>query len=181
MNVGDEKGRILDEAVKQARPKRILELGTYCGYSALRMSQAAPDAQILAVEFSADNAALARKIFDHAGVGSRITVVVGSLGDGGKTADALEQQHGLTAGSLDFVFVDHAKDAYLSDLRLIEERGWLHKGSVVVADNIKFPGAPDYRAYMKQHEGQAWRTAEHESLLEYQSLLKDIVLVSERL
>jgi hypothetical protein len=56
MNVGDEKGRILDEAVKQARPKRILELGTYCGYSALRMSQAAPDAQILAVEFSADNA-----------------------------------------------------------------------------------------------------------------------------
>jgi catechol O-methyltransferase len=51
----------------------------------------------------------------------------------------------------------------------------------VVADNIKFPGAPDYRAYMKQREGQAWRTAEHESLVEYQSVLKDIVLVSERL
>jgi catechol O-methyltransferase len=181
MNVGDEKGRILDDAITEAQPRRILELGTYCGYSALRMARAAPDAQIFSIEFSADNAALARRIFAHAGVDSRVTVVVGTLGDGGKTAQALTEVHAFTPGSVDVVFVDHAKDAYLPDLRLLEDRGWLHSGSVVVADNVKFPGAPEYRAYMHQAEGRAWRTTEHETHVEYQSLLKDLVLVSERI
>lgn len=181
MNVGDEKGLILDKAVTQARPKRILELGTYCGYSALRMSQVAPDAHIVTLEFNADNAALARRIFAHAGVSSRITVVVGSLGDGGKTIRALNEQHQLKPGSVDAVFIDHAKEAYMPDLRVIEEQGWLHRGSVVIADNVKFPGAPDYRTHMKQAEGRDWHTTEHETYVEYQSLLKDLVLVSERL
>src|SRR5687767_11332981 len=38
INVGDEKGKILDDAVRLAKPKHILELGTYCGYSSLRMA-----------------------------------------------------------------------------------------------------------------------------------------------
>jgi catechol O-methyltransferase len=181
MNVGDEKGAILDAAVRKAQPKRILELGCYCGYSALRMAAAAPEAHITSIEFSADNAAIARRIFAHAGVDKRITVVVGTLGDGGKTADALEREHGFTKGSIDLAFVDHAKEAYLPDLQLIEARGWLHAGSVVVADNVKFPGAPEYRAYMKSSEGRGWRTVEHETHVEYQSLIKDLVLVSERL
>lgn len=181
INVGDEKGAILDGAVKRARPRRILELGTYCGYSGLRMASAAPDAHIYSVEFNAANADVARRIFAHAGVASRVTVVVGTLGDGGATIRALREQHGLGAGSVDFVFVDHAKDAYLPDLQRIEAEGWLHRGSVVVADNIKFPGAPDYRAFMKDHEGRDWRTIEHETHLEYQSLLADLVLESEYL
>ena len=41
INVGDEKGEILDRAVRRASPQLILELGTYCGYSALRMSRVA--------------------------------------------------------------------------------------------------------------------------------------------
>src|SRR5215208_6983827 len=36
INVGDEKGEILDGAIRRAEPRRLLELGTYCGYSALR-------------------------------------------------------------------------------------------------------------------------------------------------
>src|SRR3712207_7228347 len=39
MNVGDEKGEILDDAIRRAAPKRLLELGTYCGYSALRTAR----------------------------------------------------------------------------------------------------------------------------------------------
>jgi hypothetical protein len=34
INVGDEKGKILDSAVERTQPRRLLELGTYCGYSA---------------------------------------------------------------------------------------------------------------------------------------------------
>jgi catechol O-methyltransferase len=181
INVGDEKGRILDDAVAAARPARILELGTYCGYSSLRMAVAAPNARVFSIEFNAANAEIARRIHEHAGVSGRVTVVVGSLGDGGKTIDALRREHGLGPGSVDLVFIDHEKSVYLSDLQLILDAGWLHPGSVVVADNVKFPGAPDYRAYMRDHDRKDWRTVEHETHVEYQSVIKDLVLVSEYL
>src|SRR3954471_7727401 len=42
MNVGDEKGAILDRAVRRTQPRRLLELGTYCGYSALRTARGMP-------------------------------------------------------------------------------------------------------------------------------------------
>lgn len=181
INVGDEKGRILDEAVRGSDPSRVLELGTYCGYSALRMAVAAPQARIFSLELNDANATIARNIFDHAGVADRIQVVVGTLGDGGETMGALEQDHGFEPGCLDLVFIDHAKDAYLPDLRRILDAGWLRPGSTVVADNVKFPGVPDYRAYMAEQEGARFRTSEHETHVEYQSLIKDLVLVSEYL
>lgn len=181
INVGDKKGTILDEAIARTRPARILELGTYCGYSALRMAIAAPSARIFSIEFNAANAEIARRILDHAGVSARVTVIHGTLGDGGKTLAALRDEHGFSAGSVDLVFIDHAKEAYLPDLSLILEQRWLHPGTLVVADNIKFPGAPDYRRYMIENEGKRWRTVEHEAHVEYQTVLKDLVLVSEYL
>ena len=105
MNVGDEKGEILDAAIRRADPSRLLELGTYCGYSALRTVRVMPkDAHLYSVEFLAANAAIARRILGHAGVADRVTVVVGTLGDEGATVSALESEHGFGAGSLDFVF-----------------------------------------------------------------------------
>ncbi len=182
INVGDEKGKILDAAVRKANPTRLLELGTYCGYSALRMSRVMPEgARLISVEFSAANAGIARRIWDHAGVGERLSVVVGTLADGGATIARLQSEYGFVPGSLDFAFIDHAKEAYLPDLERIIAEGWLHRGSIVVADNIKFPGAPKYRAYMREQEGRTWRSVEHGTHAEYQSLFKDIVLESEYL
>ncbi|GAA4711479.1 O-methyltransferase [Pseudonocardia yuanmonensis] len=178
--VGDEKGPILERAVAAAHPHRILELGTYCGYSALRMTRATPsDAHLYSVEFNAANADIARRVIAHAGVADRVTVVVGSLGDGGGTLQRLRDDHGFSPGSLDLVFLDHDKDRYLADLELVLESGWLHPGSVVVADNVLVPGAPAYRAYMAEHEGGLWHTTEHPAHVEYQSLVKDLVLESE--
>ena len=182
MNVGDEKGSILDQAIRRRRPHQLLELGAYCGYSALRMARVMPpDAHLYSIEFLGANADIARRIWDLAGVSGRVTIVVGSLGDGGETADRLEADLGFGKGTLDFAFVDHDKAAYLSDLHLILNRGWLHPGSVVVADNVKVPGAPQYRSYMKDEEGRTWRTEEHSTHVEYQSLIKDLVLESEYL
>jgi catechol O-methyltransferase len=79
------------------------------------------------------------------------------------------------------VFIDHDKDAYLPDLKLIVERGWLRTGAVAVADNVKFPGVPGYRDHMREREGDEWRTTEHETHVEYQSMIKDLVLESEYL
>jgi catechol O-methyltransferase len=182
MNVGDEKGEILDAAIRRADPRRLLELGTYCGYSALRTARVMPDgAHLYSIEFQPDNAGIARRILDHAGVGDHVTVVVGTLGDGGATITALEEEHGFAGESLDFVFLDHDKDAYLPDLERIVAKGWLRPGARAVADNVKFPGAPAYREHMRAREGQEWRTVEHETHLEYQTLMKDLVLESEYL
>jgi len=181
INVGDEKGLLLDGAVKRADPALALELGTYVGYGALRIARAAPHAKVFSVELAEANAANARRIWAHAGVDDRVTCVVGTVGDGGRTLDALANEHGFASGTLDFVFLDHDKDAYLDDLRSILERSWLHAGSIVVADNVKVPGAPKYREYMRQQQGKLFNTIEHKAHLEYQSLATDLVLESDYL
>ncbi len=178
INVGDEKGAILDAAVRRANPTVALELGTYVGYGALRISRAAPNATVYSVELAEANAANARRIWSHAGVADRVTCVVGTIGDGGRTLDALANKHGFGSGTLDFLFLDHDKDAYLDDLKSILDRGWLHPGSVVVADNVRVPGAPKYRAYMREQQGKLFDTTEHKAHLEYQSMVSDLVLES---
>jgi catechol O-methyltransferase len=180
INIGDEKGALLDAAVRRANTGLALELGTYCGYGALRIARAAPAARVFSVEFSAANAEIARRVWAHAEVSNRVTCVVGTIGDGGRTLDALDKS-GFAAGALDLLFLDHAKDAYLPDLLSILDRGWLRRGSIVVADNILIPGSPKYREYMRQQQGTLFDTTEHRAHGEYQSLVPDIVLESEYL
>jgi catechol O-methyltransferase len=179
VSVGDEKGELLDTAVRRADPRLALELGTYCGYGALRIARAAPTAKVVSVELSEANAEVARRIWSHAGVDDHITCVVGTIGDGGRTLDVLAAEHGITTGALDFVFIDHDKHAYLPDLHSIMDRGWLHPGSIVVADNVRIPGSPKYRAYMREQQGKQWRTQEHKTHVEYQTLVSDLVLESD--
>jgi catechol O-methyltransferase len=181
VNIGDEKGRLLDAAVVRANPGLALELGTYCGYGALRIARAAPAARVYSVELSAANAEVARRIWAHAGVADRITCVVGTIGDGGRTLDTLRDDHGFGPGTVDFLFIDHDKNAYLPDLLSITGRGWLRPGAIVVADNVRFPGSPKYRAYMREQQGRGWRTVEHRTHMEYQKLVPDLVLESELL
>ena len=64
---------------------------------------------------------------------------------------------GFDAGAVDLLFLDHDKNAYLADLQSILDRGWLHRGSIVVADNVRVPGAPEYRAYMREQQGKLWQ------------------------
>jgi catechol O-methyltransferase len=181
VNIGDQKGKLLDAAVRRSDPRLALELGTYCGYGALRIAAAAPSARVVSVELSAANAEVARRIWTHAGVSERVTCVVGTIGDGGTTLDRLQAEYGLSTGALDFLFIDHDKNAYLSDLLAIVDRGWLHPGSVVVADNVGFPGSPKYRAHMRDHQDRGWHTVEHRTHVEYQTMMPDLVLESDYL
>jgi catechol O-methyltransferase len=179
INMGDEKAAILDQAVRRVAPRRALELGAYIGYSALCIARALPPGgHLYSIELNPANADIARRIADHAGVAGRVTFVAGMLGDGRKTAARLQGEHGLSAASVDFVLMDHAKDQYLPDLERILEAGWLHPGSVVLADNMGFPGSPRFRAYMDAAEGKQWRTRRHRAHVEYQSLIRDLVFES---
>jgi catechol O-methyltransferase len=177
INIGDEKGRILDAALERIKARRVLELGAYVGYSALRIARKLqPGGHLYSVEFNPANAEITRRILAHAGASERVTVMTGFLGDGGTTIARLKQL--IQPGELDLVFVDHAKEEYVPDLERILEASLLHPGSIVVADNIRFPGAPAYQAYMMSQEGKRWHTAVHETHAEYQTLIKDVVMES---
>jgi catechol O-methyltransferase len=176
MNVGQDKGKILDQAVKEKSPQRVLELGTYIGYSSIRMSQfLPPNGKIYTVEMSEHNYNVAKAMIEYAGLSNKIEIVLGTLNDqGGKTLHYLKTQ----TSTFDLVFIDHWKEVYLPDtIRLLDAK-LLSKGSIIVADNVIVPGAPKYLAWMKQVEGKVFTSVENWSFLEYQSLIKDMVLVS---
>ncbi|MEQ2211001.1 hypothetical protein XENOCAPTIV_023892 [Xenoophorus captivus] len=77
MNVGDEKGSdflfynrcILDSVVTEVNPATVLELGTYCGYSTVRIASLLPsNAKLITLEFNPDYAAIARQVIAWAGL-----------------------------------------------------------------------------------------------------------------
>jgi hypothetical protein len=86
------------------------------------------------------------------------------------TLDALATEHGF-APDARLLFIDHDKAAYLPDLQSISDRGWLHRGSIVVADNMLIPGLAKYREFMTEQQGKLFDTVEHKTHGEYQTLL----------
>ncbi|XP_078277388.1 catechol O-methyltransferase-like [Rhinoraja longicauda] len=147
MNVGDEKGAILDRVLEETNPSTVLELGTYCGYSALRIIRVLkPGARLMTVEFNPINADIARQIFHFAGVEEKVEILEGASQD---IIPQLTRQHKVD--TVDFVFLDHWKDRYQPDTQLLEECGLLRTGSVLLADNVISPGAPEFLQYVRNN------------------------------
>jgi predicted O-methyltransferase YrrM len=122
--VGLVKGRVLEGIIREIAPKRILEVGTLIGYSAIMMAkELQSDAHLITIEIHADEARMARENIKRAGILPTVDVIVG---------DAVKVIPKLT-GSFDMVFIDAGKSEYLAYLRLVEDK--LHRGSVVLADN----------------------------------------------
>lgn len=174
MNVGDVKGKVLDselQAAVQRGAKTFLEIGAYCGYSAVRISSQLPPGCVLySMEVNAGYAAIARELVHHAGLKDMVQFLIGDVEAGVKVL----KERGVTC--IDWVLIDHWKDLYVKDFLHLRSQGLLPKGSTVVADNLLCPGAPDYRELMKEHPNDyAYR--EHDTELEY-SDKADIVGVS---
>jgi predicted O-methyltransferase YrrM len=122
--VGPERGKILAEEVRKVKPKRVLEVGTLIGYSAILMGRELnKKAQIITIENHPEEVKAAEKNIRRAGIAPKVQVIAG---------DALQVIPSLRE-SFDFVFIDADKTEYFSYLRLVESK--LKKGSVVVADN----------------------------------------------
>src|SRR5690242_21656608 len=97
MLTGPVAGRFLELLVWFGRPRRVLEIGTFSGHSALAMAAALPDdGRIDTCELDPERAALAQSYFDRSPHGSRITLHVGP---------ALETIAKLD-GEFDLVFID---------------------------------------------------------------------------
>jgi predicted O-methyltransferase YrrM len=122
--ISGERAKVLVDVVRRFRPKRILEVGTFVGYSAILMGrELGPDSEIVTIEIDEDEADSARENIRDSGIEPRVEVLTG---------DALELIPQLE-GEFDMVFLDADKWEYFNYLRLVE--GKLHRGSVIVADN----------------------------------------------
>jgi predicted O-methyltransferase YrrM len=122
--VGPEKGLMLAEEVRKAKPKRVLEAGTLIGYSAILMGNELDEtAQIITIEIHADEVEAAEENIRRAMIPPKVEVITG---------DAIQVIPQLK-GFFDFVFIDAEKSEYLDYLRLVEDK--LRKGTVIVADN----------------------------------------------
>ena len=168
MNVGDRKGEILDAELRRARPARVLEIGAYCGYSAVRIARLLREWQgsLVSVEASGENAELARETVAFAGLAERVEVIHG------KAEDVIPK----LSGPFDLVFIDHWKDLYLPDLRRLESHGLLRPGSVVVADNVGLFDVSDYLDYVRS--GGRYESRNVASTVEYRDALPDAVEIS---
>lgn len=117
------------QAVKEAAPRRILEIGTAIGYSALLMADALPELEsITTLELSEDRAALAQDYIERSPYREKIDILTG---DAGKMLNSLEEKY-------DLVFIDAAKGQYPDYWRKIQPL--LADRSTVLADNVLFRG-----------------------------------------
>lgn len=159
------KGELLERAVKKKKPKRVLEIGTLVGYSAIKIIRNLPlSGKLVTLEIDPKTAAVAKKNLEEAGMADKAEIVVGPAL---KTIPQLK-------GKFDLAFIDAAKDEYLDYLLLLEKNGLLEKKAVIVADNVKVfkEAVANYLSYVR-HSGK-YRS-------KYHDFGSDGVEVSERI
>ena len=169
-SIGPVKGMILTQIVKKTEPKRILEVGALFGYSAIVMAKNSPaGVEIISVEKNPEHVRIANENVRRALMQDRIRLIEG---DGRTELQKL-------AGSFDLVFLDAEKTQYLAYLKAVERN--LHKGSVVVADNVGIfkDKMEDYLEYVRSKGPYKSRTVE--TLLEFSDDTKDAMEISEKL
>jgi predicted O-methyltransferase YrrM len=135
-----QKKRVLAQAIRKAKPKRVLEVGTLIGYSAILMGKELDkNAQIITIEIHAEEVKIAEENIHRAEIPAKVEVITG---------DAIQVIPELKC-VFDFVFIDAEKTEYLDYLRLAEDK--LHKGTVIVADNagIFAKKMTDYLDYVR--------------------------------
>lgn len=123
--IGPEKGRILADIIHMHHPKRILEVGTLVGYSAIIMGRELEGGgEIITIEIDENEAETARRNIHEAGLSDMVKVVTGDA------VGIIPQLDGF----FDMVFLDAVKHQYLTYLKLVEDK--LGEGAVIVADNV---------------------------------------------
>lgn len=132
MSISPAEGRILQFLVRGFGIRKVVEVGTLFGYSALCMAKALPaDGMIYALEKNPENASLARRLVAESSAGSKIQIVEG---------DAQESLKGLEShGPFDLVFIDADKAAYPEYLTWAEHH--VRSGGLIIGDNTFLFGA----------------------------------------
>ncbi len=127
---GHLQGRLLKMLVRMIRPKRVLELGTYSGYSAQCLAEGLLDdeAHIHTIEIEDELEDFLRAHFDQSPVGHRITLHIGDCNDIVPTL----------GGNFDLVFIDANKRQYVDYFNLVIDH--VKSGGFIIADNTLWDG-----------------------------------------
>jgi predicted O-methyltransferase YrrM len=134
MQIGPEQGALMAMLVKMSGARKILEIGTFTGYSSLAMALALPsDGRLIASDVSEEWTGIAREFWQKAGVASRISLLLkpGSETIGGLIAAG-------EASSFDLVFIDADKanyDRYYEGGLVL-----LRQGGTLMIDNVLWGG-----------------------------------------
>lgn len=126
---GHLQGKVLEMISCMIKPRRILEIGTFTGYSALCLAKGlSDDGQLHTIELREADAKKARSFFDRSLYAGKILL---------HTGNALDIIPNLTE-TWDLVFIDADKPAYIEYFNLVFPR--LRKNGFILADNIFFHG-----------------------------------------
>jgi len=126
---GHIQGRILSMMSHMIRPKQILEIGTFTGYSAICMAEGLPENGLLhTIDINEELTEMVLKYFDKAGLSDKIKTYVGN---------ALDIIPGMKE-VFDLVFIDADKINYMNYYNLVFDK--VSKGGFIIADNVLWSG-----------------------------------------
>lgn len=126
---GHLQGKVLEMLCHMIKPKNILEIGTFTGYSAISMAKALPvDGTIHTIEINDEITEIAESFFEKSGYSHKIQLYVG---------DALEIIPTLNI-SFDLVFIDADKIHYIDYYELAFDK--VKQGGFIIADNVLWSG-----------------------------------------
>jgi predicted O-methyltransferase YrrM len=150
MQITPQQGQFMDVLVRISGARRILEVGTFTGYSSIVMASAMPaDGHITTCDINDEYTSIAREFWEKAGVADKITL---KLGPATETLDALLAEG--EAGSYDMCFIDADKLNYGA----YWDRGLelLRTGGLIIADNTLFQGTVT-REFTDERLAEFWR------------------------
>tara|TARA_B110000967_G_scaffold81307_1_gene84052 strand:- start:1056 stop:1697 length:642 start_codon:yes stop_codon:yes gene_type:complete len=151
---GHYQGRVLSVLSKLIRPKTILELGTFTGYSALCLAEGLDkDGVLHTIDINEELVDFQRSYFDKSDYGSQIVQHLGSALDIIPTLDT----------TFDLVFMDADKPNYINYFHQIIDK--LNPGGVILSDNVLWSG--------KVIEALDPSDVSTKIVLEYNALLKE--------
>lgn len=143
MASGPVQGQFLQFIVQMLKPKRVLEIGTFTGYSAICLAKKLPEGgRLTTIEANVEYEEIIRKYFDKAQVTNKIDLIFG---------DAKQVIPNLTDG-FDLVFIDADKINYPTYYDLVIEK--VNVGGFIMADNVIWEGKV-LNANAKERDTQA--------------------------
>jgi caffeoyl-CoA O-methyltransferase len=161
MLTGRVEGQLLQMLVRVSGARRVLEVGTFTGFSALMMAKGLPDdGEIITCEVEEKYAEIARSYFDRSPYSDRIRVMVGP---------AMESLARIHDGSIDFMFIDADKTSYLAYYE--EGLRVLRSGGLIAVDNVLWRGR-----VLNPRDENSWALAGFDSFVREDSRVEKVML-----
>jgi predicted O-methyltransferase YrrM len=175
-SIGPIKGKIISDIIQKYKPKKILEIGSLYGYSAILIANVMSgyddddDIKVVTIEIDKSNGDIAKGNIKDAELLNRIELITG---------DALEVIPKL-GYKFDLLFLDAAKDQYLQYLKLSEEANIIKNDAIIIADNVGISKNEmiDYLEHVRNSGKYKSKTIE--TTLEYSKDVRDAIEVSVR-